>query len=213
LEKNAKRPDNTSAESFSAYKFPFLWSTYRKLNPAKLNLSHPAGMIYRDAGYFWIKGGSDVSRMEVVTPKQNPIASEDASLKSGRQLVVSGSSLLFSILQSVCTAVVAINGVRLAVGLSSLAMTVGVGATLDHFHDITWLRLTLMIGALTGSILTLFIVYHARNLRSKPAARWRLRPLTLHQRKMEGIQIAISVLTLVLVVIEEYFHFKFCHTL
>lgn len=155
-----------------------------------------------------------MSRMEVVvTPKQNALASEDASLESRKQLVVSGSSLLFSILQSVCTAVVAINGVRLAIGLSSLAMTVGWGAALDRFHDITWLRLTLMLGALTGSILTLFIVFHARNLRNKPAARWRLRPLTLHQRKMEAFQIAISVLTLVLVVIEEYFHFQFCHTL
>lgn len=132
---------------------------------------------------------------------------------AGRNLVVVGSSLLFSILQSVCTAVVAINGVRFAIGLGSLAMTVGLGASLDRFHEITWLRVTLMVGAVGGSLLTLFVVLHSRNLRNKPAARWRMRPLTVRQRRMEAWQIALSVLTLALVLTEEYLHFKLCHTL
>ncbi len=150
---------------------------------------------------------------------QNAVGDHDSAFRertsaaSGRQLVVVGSSFLFSILQSVCTAFVAINGIRLAVGLSSLAATVGIGASIDRFHDITWLRLLLMAGALTGSILTLLVVLHARHLRSQPSARWRLQPLTSHQKRMETVQILLSVLTLILVVVEEYFHFQFCHTL
>ena len=57
------------------------------------------------------------------------------------------SSLLFSVLQSVCTAVVALNSVRLGIGIGSLAMTTGLGATMEHFHQITWLRVALLVGA------------------------------------------------------------------
>jgi hypothetical protein len=127
--------------------------------------------------------------------------------------VVVGSSLLFSILQSVCTAIVTINGVRLALGLGSLAMTVGLGATLDRFHSITWLRHSLLFGALFGSTLTLAIQIHAWRLRNRPAAQWRRQLRTNKQKRMDTVQIALSILTLILVAIEEYFHFHLTHTL
>ncbi|MGD0445843.1 MAG: hypothetical protein ABSA39_18065 [Edaphobacter sp.] len=151
--------------------------------------------------------------MEVAITKQDSAVQNLDPPATERQLVVVGSSLLFSILQSVCTAVVAINGVRFVLGLGSLAMTVGVGAALDHLHEITWLRITLMLGALFGSLVTLFIVFHARGLRNKSSARWRLQPLTPRQRRMEALQIVMSVLTLILVTVEEYFHFRLIHTL
>ncbi len=138
---------------------------------------------------------------------------EMASPRTGRQLAIAASGLLFSVLQSVCTVIVTMNGVRLVIGVGALAMTAGLGSALDRFHQITWLRIALLIGALSGSLFTLAIVFHARHLRNRPAARWRLRPLTAHQRRMEALQIALSVLTLVLVVVEEYLHFQFCHTL
>ncbi|HEY2471524.1 MAG TPA: hypothetical protein VGI45_27290 [Terracidiphilus sp.] len=124
-----------------------------------------------------------------------------------------GSSVLFSVLQSVCTAVVALNSVRLAIGIGSLAMTTGLGATMEHFHQITWLRVTLLVGALSGSILTLGIVLRAIHLRNRPAARWRFRPQSSKQKRMELLQISLSVVTLLLVVVEEYLHFRLCHTL
>ncbi len=134
-------------------------------------------------------------------------------LETAPPLSVVGSSLLFSVLQSVCTAVVALNGVRLAIGIGSLAMTTGLGAAMEHFHQITWLRVTLLVGALSGSILTLGIVLRAIRLRNRPAARWRLRPLSSKQKRMELLQVSLSLVTLLLVAIEEYLHFKLCHTL
>jgi hypothetical protein len=92
-------------------------------------------------------------------------------LETAPLLSVVGSSFLFSVLQSVCTAVVALNSVRLAIGIGSLAMTTGLGAAMEHFHQITWLRVTLLVGALSGSILTLGIVLRATRLRNRPAAR------------------------------------------
>jgi hypothetical protein len=134
-------------------------------------------------------------------------------LETAPPLSVVGSSLLFSVLQSVCTAVVALNSVRLAIGIGSLAMTAGLGAAMEQFHQITWLRVTLLVGALSGSILTLGIVLRATRLRNRPAARWRFRPLSSKQRRMELLQVALSLVTLLLVVIEEYLHFRLCHTL
>jgi len=135
------------------------------------------------------------------------------SARTGTQLAIAGSGLLFSILQSVCTAIVTINGARLVIGVGALAMTAGLGSALDRFHQITWLRITFLVGALSGSIFTLAIVLHARHLRNRPAARWRVRPLTAHQWRMEALQIVLSLLTLILVAIEEYLHFQLLHTL
>jgi len=136
-----------------------------------------------------------------------------SALEKAPPLSVVGSSLLFSLLQSVCTAVVALNSVRLAIGIGSLAMTTGLGAAMEHFHQITWLRVTLLVGSLSGSILTLGIVVRAIRLRNRPAARWRLRPLSSKQKRMELLQASLSLLTLLLVVVEEYLHFRLCHTL
>jgi hypothetical protein len=112
-----------------------------------------------------------------------------------------------------CTAVVALNSVRLAIGIASLAMTTGLGAAIEHFHQITWLRISFLVGALFGSLLTLGIVLRTIRLRNRPAARWRLRPLNNKQKRMELLQVALSLVTLLLVVVEEYLHFRLCHTL
>ena len=134
-------------------------------------------------------------------------------LETAPPLSLVGTSLLFSVLQSVCTAVVALNSVRLAIGIGSLVMSTGLGAAMEHFHEITWLRVTLLVGALSGSILTLGIVLHAVRLRHRPAARWRLRPLSSKQKRVELLQVSLSLVTLLLVVVEEYLHFRLCHTL
>lgn len=145
--------------------------------------------------------------------ERDPVTPEMASAKAGTQFAIAGSGLLFSILQSVCTAIVTINGVRLVIGLGALAMTAGLGSALERFHQITWLRITLLVGALLGSVFTIAVVLHARHLRNRPAARWRARPLTTYQRRMEALQILLSLLTLILVATEEYLHFQLVHTL
>jgi hypothetical protein len=151
--------------------------------------------------------------IQATTGQSEPLAEEEIALTSKSRAIVVGTSFVFSVLQSVCTAIVAINGVRFAIGLGALVMTAGLGADLDSFHGITWLRITFFVGAVSGSLLTLGILLRSRHLRNRPAARWRFRPLTPKQRRIEFLQIAISVLTLILVVIEECLHFHNCHTL
>jgi hypothetical protein len=142
-----------------------------------------------------------------------PDSDRPSVLETAPSISVAASSLLFSVLQSICTAVVALNSVRLAIGIGSLAMTTGLGAAMEHFHQITWLRVTFLVGAISGSTLTLGIVLRTIRLRKRPAARWRLRPLSNRQKRMELLQVSLSLVTLLLVIFEEYLHFRLCHTL
>jgi hypothetical protein len=150
----------------------------------------------------------------VTTAATQEIRLTDKALANptGKAVIV-GSSLIFAILQSICTVVVAISGLRLAIGVGSLAMSVGLGAALEGFHQITWLRVAFLVGALAGSILTLALVLRARSLRARPASRWRIRPLTVGQRRTEMLYLILSGLTLIMVAVEEYLHFQLCHTL
>jgi len=141
--------------------------------------------------------------------QNNPVESEQAARKG---TVIAFSALVFSVLQSMCTVAVALHGVQLALGVSSL-LSAGAAGAMERFHGISWLRITLMVGAVLGSLLTLGITLKARSLRNRPASQWRRQPITAARLRMENIQIAISVLTLVLVVLEEYFHFRLAHTL
>ncbi|MGC2163844.1 MAG: hypothetical protein WA634_18205 [Silvibacterium sp.] len=122
------------------------------------------------------------------------------------------SSFLFALLQSICGAVVAINGVRLGIGIGALVMTTGAGAAVSDFHA-DWIRRPMLAVALIGSLLNIAILIHARHLRNRPAAQWRRKALTSHQVNMERLQWALSLAALVLIGIEEYLHFGFHHVL
>ena len=127
-------------------------------------------------------------------------------------MAIAWSSALFALLQSICTAVLAINAVRFAIGLGSLAMTVGAGAFLVRFHA-DWIRIPMMTVAFAGALLNLAVLAHLRYLRHRPAARWRQRPLTGDTRRRERQQFLLSIASLVLIVVEEYFHHALLHTL
>jgi hypothetical protein len=121
---------------------------------------------------------------------------------------IAWSSFVFALLQSICTAVMAINGVRLAIGIGSLVLTTGVGADLVRFHS-DWLRIPMLALALIGSVTNLAILWNAHRLRNRPASHWRQIPLSPRKIRMDRIQLALSLLTLVLIGIEEYFHIGF----
>jgi hypothetical protein len=125
---------------------------------------------------------------------------------------IAWSSFLFAVLQSICGAVVAINGLRLAIGLGALALTTGAGADLVRFHA-AWIRRPMIAIALVGSLLNLAIFLHVRHLRNRPASQWRQKPLSPKKIRMERVQVLLSLATLVLIGIEEYLHFGFHHRL
>ena len=123
-----------------------------------------------------------------------------------RAWLVSATSFVFIVLQSACTAVMAISGVRVAIGLSALAeATIGIHAPAGGFHrDV--IRIPMMIAATVGSLINLYVVWRIRSLRARPSSQWRIQPVTPTQRRSELFQIVLAILTLVLVAAEGITH-------
>src|SRR3984893_17307905 len=115
------------------------------------------------------------------------------------------SGIVFALLQSACTAVIAISGLRVAIGLSALAAAAGIHAPAHGFHQDA-IRIPMMSLAFLGAVINLFVIWKVRNLRSKPAAQWRQQPVTKKKLNSERFQIALSVLTLLLLAAEWITH-------
>ncbi len=115
------------------------------------------------------------------------------------------SGIVFTVLQSACTAVIAISGLRVAIGLSALAAAAGIHAPAHGFHQDA-IRIPMMALAFLGAILNLFVIWKVRSLRSKPAAQWRQQPVTKKKLNSERFQIALAVLTLLLLAVEWITH-------
>jgi hypothetical protein len=133
-----------------------------------------------------------------------PVSQEDPESK--RTWFVSMTSLIFIVLQSACTAVIAISGVRVAIGLSALAeATIGIHAPASGFHrDV--IRIPMMIAATAGSLINLYVIWRIRTLRARPSSQWRVQAVTAKQRRSELLQIALAIVTLVLVAAEWITH-------
>jgi hypothetical protein len=128
------------------------------------------------------------------------------------QGVIGWSSLIFAVLQSVCTFFVALDGLRLLIGVGALASVVSAGEQWDRLHA-DWIRVPMIALALVGALLNLTVLLHVRHLRSRPAAQWRMRPLTPRKLRAERVQFALSVMTLVLIAVEEIGHWHTFHRL
>lgn len=116
------------------------------------------------------------------------------------------TSFVFIALQSACTAVIAISGVRVAIGLSALAeATFGIHAPATGFHQ-NLIRIPMMIAATVGSLINLYVIWRIRTLRARPSSQWRVQPVTAKQRRSEIFQIALAIVTLALVAAEWVTH-------
>jgi hypothetical protein len=124
--------------------------------------------------------------------------------------VIAWSSFFFALLQSLCTFFAAVDGFRVAIGLGALVVGPGVGGFLSQFHA-DWIRLPMIGLALFGSLLNLLVLWQVRRLRNRPAAQWRQQPASSRKIHMERLQLVLSILTLVLVGIEEYWHLLWHH--
>ena len=143
----------------------------------------------------------------------SPLTDDESNLTAAlpkavnkRAWLVSMTSLAFIILQSACTAVMAISGIRVAIGLSGLAAaTIGIHAPASGWHRDA-IRIPMMIAAVAGSLINLFVIWRIRALRARPSSQWRIQPATPKQRRSEVFQIALSVVTLILVAAEWVTH-------
>ena len=120
----------------------------------------------------------------------------------GRRWLV-WSSLIFAFLQSACAFVVATSGIRVLIGLGSLAVAAETNAPAKgfHFHQDA-IRIPMMLFALAGAVINLYALWRVRSLRKWPSAQWRIQPVTAKQKRSEWLQITLSVLTLVVLAAE-----------
>jgi hypothetical protein len=122
-----------------------------------------------------------------------------------RMRAISGASFLLALLQSLCTAVFVISGVRLAIGLTALAAVSGIYAPARGFHQDA-IRIPMLILATVGAVVNLAVIAWIRHLRANPAAQWRRTEPTAKQRRSERLQIVLAIVTLILVGLETWTH-------
>lgn len=134
---------------------------------------------------------------------------ENSQLENGtsRSWIVAASSFLFVLLQSACTAVTAISGLRLLIGLTSLTAASFIPGFIFTIHA-DRIRIPMLIVAVVGSCVNLYVLWRIRSLRARPSSQWRMQPVTPKQRRSETFQFTLSVLTLVLVAIECIIHHR-----
>lgn len=139
-----------------------------------------------------------------MTPETGKTATSTTTIKR-RSRWLGWSAFLFALLQSACAFVVATSGIRVLIGLSSLAAAAGTDAPAKGWHQDA-IRIPMMIFALAGAMLNLYALWRVRSLRNRPAAQWRIQPVTAHQKRSEWMQIALSVLALILLAAEWWTH-------
>jgi hypothetical protein len=122
-----------------------------------------------------------------------------------RSWVIAFVSFLFVLLQSACTAVMAISGLRLLIGIGSLAAVSGLSIFAGAFHSDA-IRIPMMFTGVGGSLVNLYVIRRIRTLRRRPSSQWRVRPTTHKEKRAESIQIALSILTLLMFAVEWFAH-------
>jgi hypothetical protein len=115
------------------------------------------------------------------------------------------SAFVFALLQTLCPAVIALSAVRVAIGLGALAAAAGSDAQPRGWHA-DWIRIPMMLLAAFGAALNLFVIWHVRRLRARPAAQWRIAPLAHGKLRGERMQIALALLTFVCLTAEWITH-------
>ena len=145
--------------------------------------------------------------MQIQEQKQDPQnVGPSPSLVSLRQMRTIGwTSAMLALLQSLCTAVLTISGIRVAIGLSALAAASGIYAPAKGWHQDA-IRIPMLIVATIGALLNLALLAWIRHLRNQPSAQWRRREQSLKEKRSERLQVTLAVVTLVMVGLEIWTH-------
>jgi hypothetical protein len=122
-----------------------------------------------------------------------------------RVRLLGGASLIVALLQSLCTAVLTISGIRVAIGLTALAAASGVYAPARGFHQDA-IRIPMLVLAAAGAIVNLAVLGWIWRLRGRPSAAWRRREIGVKERRSERLQVVLAIVTLTLVGLEVWTH-------
>ena len=134
------------------------------------------------------------------------VTASEAAAATRRSWIIGFTSFLFILLQSACTAVMAISGVRLLIGISSLAFAVSGVKILASIHG-NAIRVPMELLAAGGSAVNLYVIWRIRSLRARPSSQWRVEAVAPAKKRAESLQIALAILTLLLVTAEWTVHF------
>jgi hypothetical protein len=122
------------------------------------------------------------------------------------------SGFLLAFLQSVCSAFLALHGVRFLIGIGAVVLASSAWRVAERLH-VNAIRVPMMLIALVASLLNLAALWQVRRLRARPASAWRQQPVTPDKRQSEVVQFVLSVATLVLLAAEWIAHFRLKGTL
>lgn len=122
-----------------------------------------------------------------------------------RWSVVGVVSIGFIVLQSLCTMVMAVSGVRVLIGLTALAAAAGLNRPASGWHQDA-IRIPMMVVAVVGSVANLYVIWRVRSLRARPSSQWRMEPVALKTLRAERWQMALAIMSLVLVALEWWTH-------
>lgn len=129
-----------------------------------------------------------------------PVDTDSRSLR-----VLNRGSFLFALLQSLCTAVLTISGIRVAIGLTALAAASGIYAPATGWHQDA-IRIPMLVAASVGALVNLAVLFWIWHLRARPSGQWRRREISKKEKRSERFQVALAILTLVLVGLETWTH-------
>ncbi len=115
--------------------------------------------------------------------------------------IIGITSFFFILLQSLCTAVMALSGLRLLIGIGSLALASSGLKLLASIHGDA-IRIPMELLAIAGSAVNLYVIWRIRSLRARPSSQWRVEAVTPKKKRAESLQIALAILTLLLVAAE-----------
>jgi heme/copper-type cytochrome/quinol oxidase subunit 2 len=130
----------------------------------------------------------------------------------GRFRFLNWSGFVLAFLQSVCSAFIALHGVRFLVGIGAIVLASSAFGLAERLH-IDAIRIPMMLVAFVAALVNLIALWQVRRLRRRSASAWRQQPLTPSKQRSEALQFVLSVLTLVLLVAEWAAHFKLKGTL
>jgi hypothetical protein len=121
------------------------------------------------------------------------------------------SSLFLAVVQSICTIFVALSGLRLLLGAAAFGAAVGVMKFADRKIHIDAVRIPMVMFALVGAVFNLVALWQVRRLRGRAASAWRQKTVSRSKFASERVQVALSVLTLILIAVESFYHLRNTH--
>jgi hypothetical protein len=136
-----------------------------------------------------------------------PLSTPEPDAPRRNLKLLNWSAVLFAFLQSVCSAFIALNSIRLFIGVTAFASALGVVKLADKMH-IAAIRIPMMLIALVGSLLNLFVLWQVWRLRRRSASAWRQKPVSPQKRRSEILQLILSLVTLFLLAAEYWAHWK-----